>query len=451
MKRQFISRWPFGITLAVLSAFICMIAYADNYNLDEIVKSYQANKISIDSFYNEISKPEYATERFEWGTKMAKRNNGMGQYLLGRCYRLGDGCVKDYDMSLKYLEESANNANTDALVDLGNIWSSKEYAGYNPSKALSYFHLASDAHNARGIYHLGLCYQWGDNGVEIDYIKALSYFRKAIIEGELSYAYVSLGYMNENGLGLDINLPAAKRMYQRAAENGNEIALYNMGIIYKNGKVKWEVEENSDLALKYFLASAEKGFGNAMYECGDHYYFNYKYINSNRDEIMKAKKWFEKGIEKENKPCFAALGELYLDGEGVEKDIRKGIELSEKGKGYGSFSQYCHIANCYMKGEGCQKDLMKALEWANLAYDDYHKYYEGSEEVFIEDACHILAKIYLDESLDIYDYSKAVKYLQEGANYNDLECIQLLEVLGEPYEVKYTGGCQSEINIGKCN
>ncbi len=46
-----------------------------------------------------------------------------------------------------------------------------------------------------------------------------------------------LGYCYHVGIGTDINVPKAFKLYQKAADLGNSNGMYNMGYFYNNGIV----------------------------------------------------------------------------------------------------------------------------------------------------------------------------------------------------------------------
>ena len=53
--------------------------------------------------------------------------------------------------------------------------------------------------------------------------------------------------------------------YLKAAEKGNDNALFNIGLLYDNGE---RVEQDYSKAMEYYLKAAEKGNVDAFYNIG---------------------------------------------------------------------------------------------------------------------------------------------------------------------------------------
>ena len=78
------------------------------------------------------------------------------------------------------------------------------------------------------IHHLGLCYYYGNNGLTIDYAKALELFHRA---GELGYAasYNLIGSAYNSGIGVGMDTKKALHYFALAAIGGDSNARYTLG------------------------------------------------------------------------------------------------------------------------------------------------------------------------------------------------------------------------------
>ena len=102
--------------------------------------------------------------------------------------------------SLLSLEKAAEEGDSNALNDLGNLYLKGGEVKKDYKKAFSFYKKAAELGNIHAINNLGMCYYWGD-GVEVDMEKAALYHRMAA-EGGCVDAMNDLGYMYEHALGV---------------------------------------------------------------------------------------------------------------------------------------------------------------------------------------------------------------------------------------------------------
>ena len=123
-----------------------------------------------------------AFDNFAHLRQAAEQGNAMGQYILGGCYRYGEGVEKDCVEAVKWYRKAAEQG------------------------------------NATGQYILGTCYENGE-GVKKDYAEAVKWYRKAAAQGD-AYGQCSLGDCYYNGKGVDKDEAEAIRWYRKAADQG---------------------------------------------------------------------------------------------------------------------------------------------------------------------------------------------------------------------------------------
>jgi len=88
----------------------------------------------------------------------------------------------------------------------------------------------------------------GGYGVEIDYKKALNFYEKAANQGN-ELAQYKLGCMYEKGLNIEQDYTKAIEFYEKAAENHNDEACYKLGVIYESG---YGVEKDYKKAANFY-------------------------------------------------------------------------------------------------------------------------------------------------------------------------------------------------------
>ena len=114
----------------------------------------------------------------------------------------------------------------------------------------------------------------------------------------------------------------ARELLQSEADKGNGLALYDLGLMARNG---FGCAEDSELAQERFrkaLAafrqeeSRSKKPGYWQYRIGKMYAMGY----GAEQDYRKAAGWYEKAVDEGNPFAAYALGSLYRRGQGVEKD-----------------------------------------------------------------------------------------------------------------------------------
>ncbi len=143
---------------------------------------------------------------------------------------------------------------------------------------------------------------------------------------------------------------------KKAAEQGNAIAQFKLGIAYEfgNGVVEDKLE-----AVKWYQKSAEQGNAFAQYLLGRNYYFG---DGVPKDE-EKAVFWFRKSAEHNFPDAQFFLGKAYREGNGVPKDKAEGLRWWIKAaEGGGDYPQF-FLGKAYSDGDGVPKDEEKAVFW----------------------------------------------------------------------------------------
>lgn len=227
-------------------------------------------------------------------------------------------------MLVWYGIERMNKRVSDALVQLerGNIYflNNKDYV-----QAKEWYEKAADNGNTQAEYFLGYMYQEG-LGVEKNYSKAREHYEKAAADGIVG-AQNNLAYMYIHGLGVEKDYAKAIEWYEKAAAAGNAQAQHSLGIMYQNGE---GVEQ----------------------------------------DYSKAAEWYKKAADNGNPNAQGSLAYMYAYGYGVEKDQAKAIEWLKKAAEGGNVHAQNNLGVMYEKGSGVEQDYTKAMEWYKKAADN---------------------------------------------------------------------------------
>lgn len=126
------------------------------------------------------------------------------------------------------------------------------------------------------------------------------------------------------------NFDMAFHEFSLAADEGLDLAQYNLAILYFMGQ---GVEKDFDLAFKWTEAAAQQGHLAAQYN----------------------------------------LGSLYYSGDGTDVDLDEAIDwYSEAARGGHPEAAFL-LAKMYQEGEGVSSDSVQAHAWASLAINGDHQ------------------------------------------------------------------------------
>lgn len=122
--------------------------------------------------------PEEPEKAFMWLLKAAKQDYADAQYLLGNCYKEGDGTKQDFEEALRWYREGASQNHRESQWELGVLYYNGEAVIQNYSKAFELFTEAASQGLIDAQRVLGIMYQEG-LGVEIDEVSAYMWFEIA--------------------------------------------------------------------------------------------------------------------------------------------------------------------------------------------------------------------------------------------------------------------------------
>ena len=112
--------------------------------------------------------------------------------------------------------------------------------------------------NAKAQYFLGYLFENGQ-GVDKDYKKAYEWYLKAA-EQENARAQCYVGYLYCIGKGVNLDYKKAYNWYLKAADQGDVLAQYFLGILYENGQ---GLSKDYTKAAEWYKKSATQGFEEA--------------------------------------------------------------------------------------------------------------------------------------------------------------------------------------------
>ena len=166
----------------------------------------------------------------------ALQGNSHAQYIMGIFYEEGILGLERYFESKIEADE-------------------KYYEMINYQKALQWYKKSAMENYKDAQYAIANMYFKGI-GVDVDYEKALYYFKSSKTE----YACFYVGYIYEKGLGVEQDYKTAIKWYEKSAQMGNSNSAYNLGVMHKMGQgTKVDFEK----AISWYEKAAQKNNENA--------------------------------------------------------------------------------------------------------------------------------------------------------------------------------------------
>ena len=308
-----------------------------------------------------FEKKEY-TQALEWYRKAEAQGNAEAMIQIAECYENGYGVTKDEKKGVEYEKKAAALGNAKAQYWLGNTY----YDGYGGeqqdyAKAVEWYRKAAEQGYADAQNLLGVRYALGE-GVSKDYAKAVEWYRKAAEQGH-AWGQYNLGDCYYNGKGVTKDYAKAVEWWRKAAEQGNATAQNDLGNCYYSGN---GVTKDYAKAVEWYTKAAEQGNSDAQANLSRMYYTG-KGVAQN-DAV--ANEWYNKALKNGADKAWVihSIGYGFFE----QKNYAKAREWFMKGdvlSGYWAASCAYWLAVMYLDGEGVQKNLTKAKEYAQKAYD----------------------------------------------------------------------------------
>ena len=203
-------------------------------------------------------------------------------------------------------------------------------------------------------------YYYGE-GVPKDFAAAAQWFRKAADQGN-DVAQAELGVMYYYGEGVPKDFAAAAQWYRKAADQGNDTAQDRLGYMYYNGE---GVQRDLAVAAQWYRKAADQGNDAAQVMLG-YMYYDGKGVPK---DLATAVRWYRKAADQGNDAAQGRLGYMYYNGEGVPKDLAAAARWFRKAADQGDDAAQVVLGVMYYYGEGVPKDFAVAARWYRKAAD----------------------------------------------------------------------------------
>jgi TPR repeat protein len=212
-------------------------------------------------------------------------------------------------------------------------------------------------------------------------------------------AEYNLGVMYHRGLGLPRDYAHAAIWYRKAADHGNVMAQVNLGALYVGGQ---GVTKDYAQALAWFQKAADKNVAVAQNNLGA----MYEYGQGVPKDYAQAAMWYRKAADQGYALGQNNLGNMYANGRGgVTQDYAQALTWYRKAADQGNPLGQNNLGDMYANGRGVREDYAQALTWYRRAAD------QGNAQ-----AQHNLGVMYAEGHGVAQDYAQALAFFQKAAD-----------------------------------
>lgn len=282
-------------------------------------------------------------------------------YVVGLCLctgGYGGPLTQNSPKALEALRRSAAEGHAGAQHKIGLLHQFGPDYGFEPKKdvrlAAEWFAKAAEQGHRGALCDLARLYEHGD-GVESDRGKALALYRDAVERGAFwarwNVARLSGAPADARTLHEEIEIPALSESDMAALRQAIKVIVWPFSRPFP--VPRWDIDD--------FVGRASAGEVQAQYLIG---YILRQALQVGLSESTSYEtplRWLRLSATQGFPPAQFALGQLYEDGKGVERDSREAADLFEKAASAGLVDGFYSLGRLYGDGRGVPKDVAKAL------------------------------------------------------------------------------------------
>lgn len=222
-----------------------------------------------------------------------------------------------------------------------------------------------------------------------DYAAAIKEFTELANAGNLS-AQLMLGVLYNKGGAVPRNDKTALTWFQKAAEQGNPEAQYQVGNLYENS----QLPQNYAQATAWYQKAAQKGSAKAQVRLGHIYSRGLGTTQNYNDAVL----WYGQAALQNNVEAQHSLGLMYNLGKGLPKNDQLAIGWLTKAAAQQYADSELLLGRIYDEGTGTDKKPVLAYALYDLAVK--HK------TSFLKDAIKLRDHLATELSPEQMEYSK---------------------------------------------
>lgn len=288
-------------------------------------------------------------------------------YRTGKLFNAGNGIEKDVNLAEQWFIRAYNNKY--AQYSLAKIYIDKDIKNGDPCHSSEIINLLESASEKSpyASYELGNIYRKGffaDPNLEKSYIHynaAITKFNEILQSAADDSLMYRVGKMYELGLGTEVNLPKAIKLFQESGELKNTFALFSLAKIY----LKSNDSELYEKAVQILTDLHRERPDDDMIS----YSLGKVYLNEKTHfhDVSKAIEHLKKSANSENQFAEYQLGRLYSNEDSPIYNMDLAISyLMAAANKDNSFAQL-QLGIIYLWGKGVKSDVTLGTNFLNQA------------------------------------------------------------------------------------
>jgi len=362
-----------------------------------------------------LAVPQDCGQAAQWWRKGAEQGNAYAQYNLGLLYEKGTGVPQDYGQAAQWYRKAVEQGVLYANNNLGALY--EQGQGVPRSKVVAYALYSSgysDSYERRRKLADSMTAQETEAGEALssqmtsdfrppprpkpwaaealssqmtsdfrDYLEkkegnllkamddylavpqeggqAVQWWHNKAAEQGNAYAQYNLGLLYEKGTGVEQDYRQAAQWFRKAMEQGGYYASHHLGALYERGQgvprskvvayALYDSERREKLADSMTAQEIEAGKvlsheirGGGLLEAS-------YYLAASQDHSQAAQ-WWRKGAEQGNAYAQYNLGLLYEKGDGIPQDYSQAAQWFRKAVEQGSYCAPYNLGVLYERGHG---------------------------------------------------------------------------------------------------
>ncbi|XP_065832511.1 protein sel-1 homolog 1-like isoform X3 [Oscarella lobularis] len=311
---------------------------------------------------------------FDLFKRAAKLGNATARGKMAFAHLFGDHVKRNFTAALQIFEELAREGEPVGQMGLGFMHAAGIGVNSSQSKSLVYYTFSALGGDTFSQMIMGYRY-WSGITLVQGCESSLLYFRKVAQSVAKKLKVHGGPVIRRHRLSDESDSPLAKLTEEKQfdedllqyhaflAGKGDTQAALILGQLYYEGS--HGVEQNFELSYHYFKLVAKEAQNALAYAfLGKLHSEGAPNVEQN-DE--KAFQYFRRAATEGNVVGLCGLGQMYLQGRGVQQDVRLAVEYLAKSAEQGWPEAQVQLGILFYSGQGVSKDYRRALKHFNLA------------------------------------------------------------------------------------